>query len=1359
MPSGPPRGIPERRSLRSRFGRRLKRIPHPHFPELSLSEVRVLRLFTLLLTFSLLVLYGVFRSSRFQELMRRKAERLATAELGRDVAIGGFDLSLIPPAFLVRDVKVANDPRGLPGSCFSADEIALRGIPRISGDRVDLPKVRLVRPRFLFEIFADGSNNLTSILESLGRSGSRGRGPDVRLQEALVQRGTFRFREWNAQLDALLQDAALSARSGRFSRVTRASFACRKAQLRLEDNRILEFALGLEATLSPGRVHLDQLRLRSDRITVDGSGGVEDLAHPALALNVTATSTGEALHELFGLGLPLSGGIAATGSLRIAPGEGFRVRGRFELPDGRFGPFPMTGAFGGIRVDPGGLLVHLDHAAYAGGTMEALVRLERLKDPPLPVRIAVRGRGLSFERFLSDIDLPGTGLLAKADLDTTLTFGRRGVEKADGAGTFRLSPLPGAVSAVAGRHALPVSGGGPLLIHEGKITFEKTPLETAGGARLRLDGTLALGSWEPDWMLAVHAPAPEAERVAENLYAAIQKRKLTPPLKMDGTVELAARLTRAFADPHVEGRISGTDFFLRGVRFGTVDGAFTVDHDVLTLAPFQAVDGGGSLTLTGDFGWGGRLGDEYRLEGFQADFVGWPIDRPLKFLGFDLPITGLVTGRLPLSGITPDVLGNVPLVLARGALWGQPVERLAGTLAFEKGRLVLSDVAGTVAGGSVAGSGFFRYADRGYGFDVKGSALALSGLPSAREALAGAGGALTGAAAGEGTLDRPSYIAHLSVAGAVLDGRPLAPAGAPVTLEAVADRGDLSLTAAAGTAARLEVRAPADPARPVNLKLKVDSLAPYAALLRIGPETGFTGTLSAEAALKRAPDGAVVSLTGEATDAEVHALGRTIRLPEKAAFAWDGARFGFPRLVVRVEDPGTGRKSGEAILAGGVETAGERKLDVSVTGSLDAGLLKIVLPDAEISGQLASAARVGGTLARPTFEGRVFLEGIDYAPAGASSAFEGISGVLVLGGGRASLTGTTLHWGGGTVGLDGGFGLDGLSLRDIRVNAHLSRVRNTPMEGFRATVSGDLVLRGEGTIRSASGELTLDSGIYDQDVSLGLGTLLNRLRPSSALPPAPTSLDPVALNVLINVPPGAIEVRNNVARVRASGEVDVRGTFGRPVLYGQLAAEEGGRLTLRGQRYELVSAKILLSNPAQIDPFYELKARTTIREYQITLDISGTASRLATHFTSDPQISQAQIVSLLLTGELSGQSAIGVPTGATPISTDESVASAARDLIAGLVTQAATERTKTFFRLDRLQVDPVFVGSSFDAPKLTVGKSIAKNLTLTYSYKPSVNQEQIIVAEYELSPTSFLQFMRDEKGVYSVDVRFRRRLR
>ena len=188
--------------------KRLEKIPRPH---LTLKQVRLLRLFGLLLFFSLLVLYAVFRSARFQEILRRRTESLLFEATGRPVSIGGFDLSLVPPAFVVRDVALANDPRGVPGPAFAAAEVEIRGIPSVTAERIDFRKLRIVSPRVVLEVFPDGTNNFSSLLARLPKS--EGKGRDVRLGEAVVQKGTFRFREWRSRLDFVLKDAGLTASS------------------------------------------------------------------------------------------------------------------------------------------------------------------------------------------------------------------------------------------------------------------------------------------------------------------------------------------------------------------------------------------------------------------------------------------------------------------------------------------------------------------------------------------------------------------------------------------------------------------------------------------------------------------------------------------------------------------------------------------------------------------------------------------------------------------------------------------------------------------------------------------------------------------------------------------------------------------------------------------------------------------------------------------------------------------------------------------------------------------------------------------------------------------------------------------
>ena len=244
---------------------------------------------------------------------------------------------------------------------------------------------------------------------------------------------------------------------------------------------------------------------------------------------------------------------------------------------------------------------------------------------------------------------------------------------------------------------------------------------------------------------------------------------------------------------------------LRGVPFGTASAEFLVDRNVATFSPFAATDGGASLSLTGKIGWGGALKGDYRLDGLVAEFSAWPIERVLKFLDLDLPITGAGTGRLPLDGVTPALSGRIPLVLTDASLWGQKLDRLEGVLAFEKDRIVIENATARLADGTASGGGFYRYADRAYGLDLDVQAFPVARLDAA-EGLS-LTGTLSGQVKGSGTVDKPNLDVSARVADAAWSGSPLERPGTELELRVTADRGAFTLLARAPEAAEITLAA------------------------------------------------------------------------------------------------------------------------------------------------------------------------------------------------------------------------------------------------------------------------------------------------------------------------------------------------------------------------------------------------------------------------------------------------------------------------------------------------------------------------------------------------------------------------
>ncbi|HEX7528752.1 MAG TPA: translocation/assembly module TamB domain-containing protein, partial [Thermoanaerobaculia bacterium] len=541
-------------------------------------------------------------------------------------------------------------------------------------------------------------------------------------------------------------------------------------------------------------------------------------------------------------------------------------------------------------------------------------------------------------------------------------------------------------------------------------------------------------------------------------------------------------------------------------------------------------------------------------------------------------------------------------------------------------------------------------------------------------------------------------------------------------------------------------------------RLDVVSLAPFASLLGLSEDAHLDGRLSAEALLATGKDLDALRGQGAVSSARVTAFGRTLELRTAVPLRVGDGRLSLERLTL-VEAPRPdlpGAPPTAITISGGAGLGAPHALDLSVAGSFDAALLKPALAGMGAAGRVSLDLKVGGTATAPALAGRVSLDGVDLLTQGA--AFESITGVLLFSEGRVTVGDLSVRYNGGTADLGGFVTLSGLRPTSFRLSAHVGHVRASPFDGFRATFSGDLVLLGDTTLRTVRGDLIFDRAVYGRDFSLDIASLLARKR-AAVTSGNPTAFDAVDLDVRLLAPPSSIDVRNNVARLKLAGELFLRGTWGRPILFGEVTAEEGGRITLQGQRYEIVSGKILFSNPLRIEPFFELEARGTVSRYQITFGLTGTAARLAATFSSDPQLSEAQIVSLMASGDIPQSGVAGAPVGPAPTSSDESVSKAARELLASLATQAVTNRTKDFFRLDRFQIDPTITGTSFDAPRVTVGKSLGNNFNATVSFVLSSNQQQIITLNYQLTPAALLQARLDENGIYSLELRIRQRLR
>ena len=179
-------------------------------------------------------------------------------------------------------------------------------------------------------------------------------------------------------------------------------------------------------------------------------------------------------------------------------------------------------------------------------------------------------------------------------------------------------------------------------------------------------------------------------------------------------------------------------------------------------------------------------------------------------------------------------------------------------------------------------------------------------------------------------------------------------------------------------------------------------------------------------------------------------------------------------------------------------------------------------------------------------------------------------------------------------------------------------------EGIRSTVDADLSVRGNVQAPTLAGTLRVKQATWTRRIDPG-GNLLEfssrPAAPEAAPAPAAATL-PLRFDIDVQVP-STLRVENNLAHLVARADLQLRGTYDRPVLLGR-AEVDRGEVTFEGRRYLVTRGNVEFTNPTKIEPFFDVEAETRVRipgqTYQVIVRAVGTVDRLQPELTSDPPL-------------------------------------------------------------------------------------------------------------------------------------------
>ena len=454
----------------------------------------------------------------------------------------------------------------------------------------------------------------------------------------------------------------------------------------------------------------------------------------------------------------------------------------------------------------------------------------------------------------------------------------------------------------------------------------------------------------------------------------------------------------------------------------------------------------------------------------------------------------------------------------------------------------------------------------------------------------------------------------------------------------------------------------------------------------------------------------------------------------------------------------------------------------AVVAPIDLGVLVGVVPKLDrAQGTLDGSLHVGGSASAPDVDGKVHVRGGDFSVHGVPSAIQNVEVDVQADASEIRITRGTAKFAGGTLSLGGRIPVKGFSFGAGDLSVAARNVRLTPEDGANVTLDADLRLDlnpPKGTTAKTelphlTGDVTVTSFEYTRPIALttdlsALGVKAKRTNIDSYDP----ALDFVSVDIRV-LTTAPLRIRNNLIEVQLgieSGALTVSGTNQRVGLRGELRAKPGGRFHFRSTEFEIRQASIRFDDPTRIDPNVDVLAVTEYRRYgdatssgtgiaaglwRITVHAYGDTDNLHVDMTSDPPLSQEDII-LLLT------------VGMTRAEVDQLQAGA-------LGAGAALEALATVSGADRAVknaipvIDDFRFGSAYSPltgrtePQVTVGKRVTDDVRANVTTGLTEDRELIANIEWRLGKRVSAQASYDNinavtssaTGNIGVDLRWR----
>jgi TamB, inner membrane protein subunit of TAM complex len=1314
--------------------------------------------------------------------LRARAEREGSKFIERPMHIGRLSAQLRPGVFVVEDLMIEGlTPQDRP--FLTAKRITVE-VPwwTAFSRKLIIQSIAMTDWDMVVESFPNGRHNFPKFT----RRTPSPKGPSrftTTLRSVVALRGSFTYEDHNTPWAAVARNLDVQVYRPPIATnyLGRVSFS--NGTVKIQSYEAFRTDMQSQFTIDGAIVHFDHMNLLGDGSRSAVTGDVDLGRWPEQTYQVRSKIDFPTQKEIFfhGQKFTTSGQGDFTGTFHLFKG-GRELKGTFASPVAGVNEWRFPNLRGSVLWVPDRLEITNATADLYGGTTRFDYRMAPFGQPGVPTRATwdVEYRGVDISRLTDFLETKGLRLAGSATGKNRLEWPLSKWALKTGRGEVTVQPPPGIkpmtrelpADVIAKVADLPPQAG-PFNSHlslgykpvAGRIVYALDPqwitLEDSWAATestyVQFQGRTAFGERSEIPFHVTSLDWQESDRVLAGIMTTFGSP--TGAVPIEGNGEFDGRMLASFSKPRIEGKFEGDRLRAWDVVWGKGVADVVIENSYAIVANAVLTSGGSEIRADGQF----SLGYPRKDQGEEIDARVRLNRRPLVDLRHafkldDYPAEGLFSGDFHLYGTYERPFGFGKMAIDEGVAYGETFEHATSSLRFEGNGVRLDSLAIRKSSGTVTGAAFVGW-EGDYSFNADGTLIPVESLKTLTFPQAQPSGLLQFSASGAGTFEDPRYDVKLRVddlfAGdegiGQLNGR-LSLRGELLNLEMEAASPRLVVSGSGRIALTPEMDAE------LTVRFADTSLDPYVRFFepRLSP---FTTAVA----------GGTIRVAGELADVdhlvvETHVESLDLKLFDYRLKNKGTIDLSLDRHILKVDQLNLIGEGTELQVQGQV-AFDRNEISVQASGDGNLGILQGFYRDLRSRGTAAIKAQIGGPLDKPVFAGSADVTDGRIRVLSIPNSIDAINGRLSFDADGIRLDDVAARVGEGDVRFGGRIGINGFTLGDLNLTATGERMRIRYPAGFVSTIDANLALQGTVSAPVLSGNVLVRDALWSRRIEAtpGFFNLSGNGTATPAVTPAASAF-PFRLDIDIDAP-SSFRIENNIAKMVASADLKLQGTFDRPQLFGHVEIDRGD-IVFEGNRYVVTRGGVDFFNASRIEPVFDIEAETRVRVpdqvYNITLGFSGTTSRFSYSLNSDPPLPQVDILSVLLgqQTDLTNAELRALRPGATQQSEEVLLRQAFSRLLTSPISAPVSRILGETLGIETV-ISPTF-GTETDpltpSARLILGRRLSNRAYLTFARAlGGAQREQIIILEYDQSDRVGWVVTQNGDRTYALDFRVRHR--